>query len=247
MDTALITGAGRGIGAATARELARLGLHVAVNYHRDRDSAEAVVKEIETAGGTARAFRADVRDPSEVTDLVTDVTAAFGPIQALVCNANIAPPFAPLAEMSWETFIGKVDGELAAVFHITRAVLATMPDRGRIVYVSSLSAELTRSGAIAHASAKAALDAFARHVALEAGPRGIAVNVVSPGPVRTETSPATRTPELEAVLADRSILGRMVEPEDVAAVIAAFAAGAFHAVTGARVPVEAGFRVLSGP
>ncbi|TDD91351.1 SDR family oxidoreductase [Actinomadura rubrisoli] len=243
METALITGAGRGIGAATARELARRRFHVIVNYHRDRASADAVVKDIEAAGGTARPLQADVRDPSQVAGLV----AECGPVDVLVCNANVAPPFAPLREMSWETFIGKVDGELAAAFHITQAVLADMPEGGRIVYVSSLSAELTRPTAVAHSTAKAALDTFARYVAAEAGTRGIAVNVVAPGAVRTEGSAGNLTPAFESVLEDRSVLGRMVEPEDVATVIASLTDGDFRAVSGVRVQVDAGFRVLTAP
>jgi 3-oxoacyl-[acyl-carrier protein] reductase len=233
---ALITGGGRGIGAATARELARRGYRVVVNYHRDQVAAEAVAAEI---GG--KALRADVRDPSEVARLAD----ACGPVDALVCNANITPPFGPVRSMPWEEFIGKVNDELAAAFHITRAVLDTMPPQGRIVYVSSLSADLTRPGAAAHATAKAALDTFARHMAAEASP--VAVNVVAPAAVRTEGSAAARTPELEASLAGRSVLGRMVEPEDVAAVIAAVVDGTMPALAGARIPVDAGFRVLTAP
>ncbi|MFB4301284.1 SDR family oxidoreductase [Actinomadura sp. NTSP31] len=233
---ALVTGGGRGIGAATARELARRGYRVVVNYHRDREAAERVAAE---TGGTA--VRADVRDPDDVARLV----AACGPVDALVCNANITPPFGPVRSMPWETFMGKVHDELAAVYHVTWAVLERMPERGRIVYVSSLSADFTRPGAAAHATAKAALDVFARYVAAEASP--VTANVVAPGAVRTEGSAAARTPELEASLAGRSVLGRLVEPDDVAAVIAAVVDGSLPAVAGARIPVDAGFRVLTAP
>lgn len=233
---ALITGAGRGIGAATARRLARRGYRVVVNYHRDAAAAEAVAAD---TGGTA--LRADVRDPTQVAELL----AACGPVDVLVCNANIAPPFGPLRSMPWETFFGKVEGELAAVYHLTQAVLREMPPHGRIVYVSSLSAELTRPGAAAHATAKAALDAFARHVAAEASP--VTVNVVAPAGVRTEGSAAARTPETETALAERSVLGRMIEPDDVAGVIASVVDGGLPAVTGVRIPVDAGFRVLGAP
>ncbi|MFV2173919.1 SDR family oxidoreductase [Actinomadura sp. LOL_016] len=111
--------------------------------------------------------------------------------------------------------------------------------------MSSLSAELTRPGAAAHATAKAALDAFARHVAAEASP--VTVNVVAPAGVRTEGSAAARTPETGAALAERSVLGRMIEPDDVAGVIASVVDGGLPAVTGVRIPVDAGFRVLGAP
>lgn len=192
---ALVTGGGRGIGAATARELARRGYRVVVNYRSDRESAEAVAAEV---GG--KALGADVRDPAEVARLVE----ACGPLDALVCNANIDPRFGPFRSMPWERFIGKVQDELAAAYHVTQAVLGDMPEHGRIVYVSSLSADFTRQGTAAHTTAKAALDAFARHVAAEASP--IAVNVVAPGAVRTEGSSAARTPEIEEALAGRSVL-----------------------------------------
>jgi 3-oxoacyl-[acyl-carrier protein] reductase len=240
--SALITGGGRGIGAATALELGRRGFRVIVNYHRDAEAAHEVVKAV---GGGAFALQADVRSPEGVAEMV----AACGDIDALVCNANIAPPFAPFESMPWDDFIGKVDGELAAAFHTTRAVLPGMRRRrsGRIVYVSSLSADLTRPGAIAHATAKAALNTFARHVAAEVGSFGITANVVAPAAVRTEGSAAVRTPELESSVAGRSVLGRMVEPDDVASVIASMLDGGFHAVTGAHLPVDAGFRVLTPP
>ncbi|MFG1965220.1 SDR family NAD(P)-dependent oxidoreductase [Nonomuraea sp. NPDC049028] len=241
---ALITGAGRGIGAATALELGRRGFHVIVNYHRDVAAAASVAAEIAASGGSAQAVQADVCEPGQVADLV----AACERVDALVCNANISPPFAPLTELSWPDFSGKVIGELSAVFHITRQVLDLMRKQGegRIVYVSSLSADLVRPGAIAHATAKAALNTFAQHVAAEAGGWGIAVNTVAPAGVRTEGSAAMRTPQTEAALARRSVLGRMLDPWDVAAVIGSVIDGGFGAVVGAHIPVDAGYRVLPG-
>ncbi|MEU6411243.1 SDR family oxidoreductase [Microbispora sp. NPDC046933] len=239
---ALVTGAGRGIGAATARELATRGYHVIVNYRRDEAAVKAVVDAIEEAGGTAEPVRADVREPRQVEDLI----AACRRLDVLVCNANIQPPFAPLELMAWEDFAGKVTGELAAVFHVSKLALARMREerQGRIVYVSSVAAGLVRPGGVAHASAKAALEAFARQVAGEAGPCGITVNIVAPGAVRTDASAGLRTPDVEAALGRRSVLGRMLEPEDVAAVIATVADGGFHAVTGTRVTVDAGHGIL---
>jgi 3-oxoacyl-[acyl-carrier protein] reductase len=241
---ALVTGAGRGIGAATACELGRRGFHVVVNYRNDTASAQKVAKDVEDAGGTASLAQADVCDPEQVAELV----AGYDVIDALVCNANVPPPFAAFESMPWQDFIGKVDGELAAAFHVTKHVLKVMREKGsgRIVYVSSLSAEVTRPGAIAHATAKSALETFVRHIAAEAGPYGIGVNVIAPGAVRTDAT-SWITPEIEAALAKRSVLHRMLEPEDVATVIAAVVAGDFTAVTGTRIPVDGGFRVLAMP
>jgi 3-oxoacyl-[acyl-carrier protein] reductase len=237
-QVALITGASRGIGAATARELGSRGLHVVVNYRGDEAAAEAVVKDVEAAGGTAQAVQADVCDPEQAARLV----AACPRIDVLVCNANIQPPFAPLGDMSWEAFSGKVMGELAAVFHVSKRALEVMREQGtgRIVYVSSISADRVRKGTIAHATAKAALNVFARHVAAEARRQGIAVNVVAPGVVRTDATSDVLTPELAAALSERSVLDRVLEPEDVAKVIASVTEEAFQAVTGAHILVDGG-------
>jgi 3-oxoacyl-[acyl-carrier protein] reductase len=242
---AVITGAGRGIGAATARELGRRGFHVMVNYRSDADSARKVAEDVEKSGGTASLAQADVCDPEQAADLV----ARCDTIDALVCNANIQPPFAPFDDLPWPDFIGKVTGELAAVFHVSKRALEVMRGRGagRIVYVSSVAADNTRPGAIAHASAKAALEAFARHIAAEAGADGIGVNVIAPGAVRTDAIDGVLPAERAALLAERSVLHRMLEPEDVATAIAAVVDGDLRAVTGVRIVVDGGFRVLAVP
>jgi 3-oxoacyl-[acyl-carrier protein] reductase len=239
--TALITGASRGIGAATARAFGRRGCHVVVNYRADAEAARRTADEVRAAGGTASLAQADVRDADQVAAMVAGCAA----VDVLVCNANIQPPFAPLEEIPWADFIGKVTSELAAVFHITRRVLERMRERetGRIVYVSSMSAELTRPHWIAHATAKSALETFARHVAAEAAPYGIGVNVVAPAAVRTDASAGIATPEYEAGVARRSALHRLLEPDDVAEVVAALAGGEFAAVSGVRVPVDGGARL----
>jgi 3-oxoacyl-[acyl-carrier protein] reductase len=242
--TALITGASRGIGAATAARLGRRGYHVIVNYRGNETAARAVVEDIESAGGTAQAVRADVREPAEVAELV----AACTRIDVLVCNANIAPTFAPLPVMSWADFSRKVMGELAAVFHVTQKALEVMREQrsGQVVYVSSVVADSTMPNAVSQATAKGALNTFARQVAAEAGRYGITVNTVSPGIVRTEASSAAQTPEMEAAHARNSVLGRLTEPDDVAALIATIAEGGFRAVSGAHIPVDGGFQLVTG-
>jgi 3-oxoacyl-[acyl-carrier protein] reductase len=237
----LVTGAGRGIGAATARDLGRRGFHVIVNYRSNAAAAAGVVRDIERLGGTGRAIAADVTDAWAATDLV----AQCNQLDVLVCNANIAPRFASIADLTWDDFHAKVDGELAAAFHVTKAALRVLGRGSAVVYVSSMIAELTRPGAAAHATAKAALDTFARYVAAEAGPAGIAVNVVAPGAVRTDASAATLTPEAVAERAGSSVLGRMLEPTDIGTLVGALAAGDLPGLAGVRLPIDAGFGVLA--
>jgi 3-oxoacyl-[acyl-carrier protein] reductase len=245
MDTkqvALISGAGRGIGAATARELARRGYHVIVNYRSDSQAAALVVKAIESEGGTARAIQADVCDAGQVAAMV----GTLDRVDLLVCNANtVMPPFEPFAALPWDTFARKVNGELAGVYHLTQQVLALMRDRrsGRIVYVSSTAADQVGS-VMAHSIAKAALNVFSRHIAADAGRYGVTVNTVAAGAVRTEATAKVFNDDLREYLADRSVLGRLLEPEDIARAIAVLADDAFGAGTGQVINVDGGYDVL---
>ena len=212
-----------------------------VNYRTDKASADRVVGDIENAGGTANAVRADVTDPRDVADLV----AECGRLNALVCNANIQPTFDPLAQLSWDVFIASVTAELAAAFHVTKAALPILGRGSHIVYVSSVAADTFSKGGTVLSTKKAALDAFARQVAAEAGPEGIAVNIVAPGAVRTDASAAVLTPELIAERASRSVLGRILEPADVGALVGALAAGELPGLAGVRVPIDGGDRLMA--
>jgi 3-oxoacyl-[acyl-carrier protein] reductase len=243
---ALISGGGRGVGAATARELGKRGYHVIVNYLRSADAAADVVKAIEAAGGSAQAVQANVTDETDVTRLVEQVHAEHGRIDVLVCNANtVNPPFEPLEALSWEAFSGKVNGELAGSFFLTQRVVPIMRARGagRIVYISSTAADIV-GGVLAHSTAKAALNTFSRHVAADAGRYGIAVNTVSLGAVNTDATAEVFSDGLRKYLQDRSVLGRVLEPEDAARAIASVADGGFGAAAGQVIRVDGGYGVL---
>jgi len=246
---AVVTGAGRGLGAAVARELGRRGHHVIVNYRSGVDTAQAVVNDIVANGGSAQAVAADVCDEAQVAALAETVTTEHGRIDVLVCNANtVNPRFAPLSSLSWDEFAGKVTGELAGAFFITKAALAVMREQrsGQIVYVSSTAADYVGSGRVSHGTAKSALNTFSRHVAAEAAAHGITVNTVAPGAVLTEASATVLTGDRRKHLSDNSILGRVAEPDDVAAVIGLLTDPGMRPVTGAVLRVDAGFGVLSG-
>lgn len=244
---ALVSGGGRGIGAAIAGELGGCGFHVVVNYLRDAAAAERVVAAIASASGSAEAVRADVTVAADVTRLVEGVRERHGRIDVLVANANTAPaPLEPLAELSWETFSGKVVSELGGTYVLTQRTLDSMRERGdggRIVFVSSTAAH--RVGiSIAHGVAKAALNAFARHIAAEAGRAGVTVNVVAPGAVDTEAAATALPSGTRSWLAERSVTGRLTRPADVARAVAALADGTFPATTGAVVAVDGGLDLL---
>ncbi len=243
---ALVSGASRGIGAAIARSLAQRAHHVIVNYHRNADAAKQVVTDIEAAGGTAQAEQADVCDEASVTALVDRVRAAYGRVDVLVCNANtVPPPFEPLASLPWDAFAGKVVGELAGSYHLTQRVLPIMREQraGRIIYISSTLAD--KVGMIAaHSTAKAALNTFSRHVAADAGQYGVTVNTIALGAVNTDATAGFLDDDRRASLAQRSVHGRALEPEDIGAAVALLADGGFASVTGQVIRLDAGFDVL---
>ncbi|MFH9089820.1 SDR family NAD(P)-dependent oxidoreductase [Streptomyces sp. NPDC017673] len=245
--TALVTGGSRGIGAATSRELAARGYRVAVNYFSNREAADQVVKQIEADGGEAFAVQADVYDPGQAADLL-ERSAADGHLDVLVCNAGARFTPTPLHALTWDDFHAKVTRELASVYTLTQRALAVMgaQGRGRIVYVSSAVADGPPTvGMAAHGTAKAALNTFARFVAFEAGPLGVNVNVVAPGFVRTEAS-ATQPLEFQRRLAERTPLGRVADPEDVARAIAMLVGDEAGFITGAVVSVDGGQTLARG-
>lgn len=220
--TTIITGSSRGIGAAVARELAARGHRVVVNHRNSAPEADALVKEIAAAGGTAVAHAADVCDAEQARGLVARAVAEFGTVDALVCNANVGLAQGSVVDVDWSVFAGKVNDELAAAFHVTQAAFKEMAGRGRgrIVYVSSDAYRGPAAPVMAaHSVAKSALNAYARFVAREGAPQGIGVNILSPGLVRTEAVQAIPQELFDQMVA-RIPAGRAGEPEDVARAVA---------------------------
>jgi 3-oxoacyl-[acyl-carrier protein] reductase len=238
---ALVTGGSRGIGAATSRLLGARGAKVAVNFARDRVSADAVVAALAQCGAEAFAVQADVRDEDQVRTMVATVAQRYGPIDILVSNAGMSFAVKPIADMLWSEFAQKLNDELKAAFVLTQAVAPAMAERhyGRIVYVASGLARRPGPNMAAHGSAKAALVQFARCVAAEYGPQGILANVISPGLVRTDATRHQPEENMKRV-ALLTPLGRVAEPEDVAHAIALLVGDDCRFITGAYLPVNGG-------
>ena len=237
---ALVTGASRGIGRATALALAAAGRRVAVGYASDADAAGSTVASILDQGGTALPCAIRVEDAEAVDAAFTLVEGELGPVELLVNNAGVTADglVMRMSDDAWQRVIAV---DLTGAFHtIRRATPKMMRARfGRIVNVSSVVAHVGGAGQANYGAAKAGLVGLSRAVARELGGRGITCNVVAPGPVATEMTEAMGPAWLETVGALVPV-GRPGTPEECAAVIAFLASEAAGFVTGAVIPVDGG-------
>lgn len=237
---ALVTGASRGIGQATAVALARRGYSVGCGFSKDSEGAQATTTEITTAGGTAVPVRIDVVDTESVDTAFSELENTLGPITVLVNNAGLTRD-GLIVRMSEEDWGDVVATNLTGAFHtIRRATPKLMRARwGRIVNVSSVSGQIGAPGQANYSAAKAGLVGLSRAVARELAPRNVTCNVVAPGPIVTAMT--TDLPaEWQSAMAAAVPLGRMGQPEEVASVIDFLCSEAAGYITGAIVPVDGG-------
>ncbi len=239
--TALVTGASRGLGEAMAMKLAACGARTAVNYFGSPDRAQGVVARIRKAGGTAEAFRADVRDEAQVQALVDQVRKAFGPIDILVINATGPQPFIKLEELTWRDCLDMLEFFVKSPLLLAKAVVGPMKERkyGRIINIGSEVFERGVPEFSNYVSAKGAQLGLTRSWALELAPWGITVNHVSPGWIPTERH-AGDPQAMKDAYAAAVPMRRMGKPEDVAEVVAYLASDGAGFVTGQKISVNGG-------
>ncbi|MEV0326727.1 SDR family oxidoreductase [Micromonospora echinospora] len=217
----VITGGGRGIGAATARRLARAGHDIALCYRRDHDAATAVLADVHAAGRHGIAVPTDTRDPDQVTHLFDTAADTLGPVTGLVNNAGITSPIGPFVDLTVDDIRRVVDVNVVGYLLCAQQAARRMTAGAAIVNVSSVAATLGSPGEYIHyAASKAATDTLTVGLAKELAPRGIRVNAVAPGIVRTEIHALSGMPDRPDRAADRILLGRAGEPDEVAAAIA---------------------------
>lgn len=240
---ALITGGGRGIGAATARHLARQGYQLCINYRHDRGSAEALVAEIRAQHSVpCIAVQADVSVEAEVMRLFDEMDLRLGPITHLVNNAGILQPQMRVLEMNAERINKTLTTNVTSYFLCCREAVRRMVPGGAIVNVSSAAARLGSAGEyVDYAASKGAIDVLTKGLSLEVAAQGIRVNGVRPGFIHTDMHADGGEPgRVERVKGNIPLL-RGGQPAEVAAAIAwllsdeaSYATGTFIDVAGGR-------------
>jgi NAD(P)-dependent dehydrogenase (short-subunit alcohol dehydrogenase family) len=238
----LVTGGGRGIGAAIARAAARDGWAVAVNYVASAEHAEATAAAIRAEGGTAHALRADVSDPDQVALLFAQIDTLGAPLRGLVNNAGGSADFR-IAEMTPEQYDRIMNGNVRSAAFCARHAIPRMAAAGggTIVNMSSRAAVLGgQPGRVIYAAAKAALDGFTVGLANEVGKQNIRVVGVRPGVIATDSQVARAGAERLAAMTATIAAGRPGTPEDVADVVAFLLSDGARYITGSTVDIAGG-------
>ena len=236
---ALVTGGSRGIGAAIARRLAADGAAVAITYSASPDKADAVVKQIEAAGGKAVALQADAADPEQQRQAVKSTVEKLGRLDVFVNNAGVAT-MGPLDEVKPEDYDRQFAINVRGLFFATQEAARHLPEGGRIVFIgSNIGERVPFPGISVYAMTKAAVANLTRSLARELAPRNITVNNVAPGPIDTDMNPADGP--IAEMVRSYVALGRHGTGDDVAAVVSLLAGPGGKFVTGATYLVDGGF------
>jgi 3-oxoacyl-[acyl-carrier protein] reductase len=248
--TALVTGASRGIGRATAAALARAGAHVLVHYGRSAQEAESLVVEIQTKGGRATAISADLGTPDGASLLAKKVRSIVGDrLDVLVLNAGISKA-ARIGDYTIDDFDSLFATNVRGPFFLVQQLLPVLGEESNIIVISSAVARtvvgkpgLENPSILAYASTKGALETLVKNWAALLGPSGIRVNAVAPGVIDTDMSNFTKTEAGREVALGMQALKRLGKPDDVADVVAFVASDAARWITGASIPVDGGLKL----
>jgi NAD(P)-dependent dehydrogenase (short-subunit alcohol dehydrogenase family) len=240
--TALVTGASRGLGRAIAIALAREGAAVAVNYRERSAEGEGVAQEIRALGGKALAVQANVADRSQVRAMAERTLRELGPVEILVNNAGVMRR-GDLGDFEWDQMEGMRATNVDGLVNVTRAFVEGMKRKkfGRIVNLTSVAAMGTSMpGTTFYAATKAAVSVITRRFAMELGPAGITVNAVAPGFILTDMAKSGRGPEDFAQIAEKAMVRRVGQPEDIAHAVAFLCAIESSFITGQILTVDGG-------
>lgn len=236
---ALITGGGRGIGAATAVALAEAGMDIVLTYESNADRAGETAALVEKTGQRALAVQSDAADPAAVTNAVETAVSAFGRLDVLVNNAADFS-MAPLDEVTLEALDHAIAVNVRAPFVAAQAAARHMEPGGRIITIGSNVVDRTPfPGLSLYAMTKSAATGLTKALARDLGPQGITANLVVPGPTNTDANPSDG-PAAETI-ASLTALNRYADPQEIAATIAHLCNAPY--ITGATIHVDGGFTV----
>lgn len=238
--TVLVTGSSRGLGRAMALAFADGNHNVAVHYVNSSGPAEEVVAAIETAGGTAAAFQADVSSSESCTALIAAVQEKFGGLDILVNNAGITNDGLAM-RMKEEQWQSVIDTNLSSAFHLSKASLRGMLKSkwGRIINIASVVGIVGNAGQLNYVSAKAGLIGFSKALAQEVAKKGLTVNSVAPGFIRSDMT-SELPEELKESYISRIPVGRFGEPEEVANLVYFLASDKAAYINGQTITVDGG-------
>jgi 3-oxoacyl-[acyl-carrier protein] reductase len=240
---AVVTGASKGIGAATAKALAAAGAAVVVNYASDQKGAEGVAAAITAKGGKAVAVKADVAKAADVHRLFEEAKKAFGRIDILVNNAGIYQ-FQALDEITEDSFHRHFNTNVLGTLLTTKEAAKQFgPNGGSVINISSVASETATPTASVYSATKGAVDTLSRVLAAELGPRKIRVNVIAPGGVETEGTHAAGVigSDFEKSMISKTALGRLGQPDDIARIAVFLASDDSGWLTGERVVASGGY------
>lgn len=243
---ALVTGASKGIGRATAERLGKDGAFVIVNYSSDKPGAEATVKSITAKGGKAVALQGDVSKVATIKKMFAELTEILKKeklehLDILVNNAGVFP-MGTLFDTKEEDFDKIFDVNVKGLFFTTQEAVKLMGDGGRVINISTTLTRVGSNSMLAYAASKGAVDILTRDMAIALGPKGITVNAINPGLTRTEgTSGMTANNEAMKMFADKTALGRIGEPQDIAEVVAFLANDNSRWVTAQSIEASGGY------
>jgi 3-oxoacyl-[acyl-carrier protein] reductase len=241
--TALVTGASRGIGRASALALAKEGAQVLVHFSSSEQEADAVVAEIRKAGGKADKVGADLRQADGPHTLAKRVRAIVGDrLDILVANAGVSKS-ASIEDTKVEDFDNLFAVNVRAPFFLVQQLLPAMCKGSNVIFTSSLAARATVGTLSAYAATKGAIETLVKHFAAALGPRGIRVNAVAPGVVETDMSNFTKTEAGREIALGLQALKRLAQPDDIAPVVAFLASDDAHWITGDTLHVDGGSKL----
>ena len=239
--TILITGASRGIGAATAKRFAEAGDRVAINFVHHKNKAEELASGLKRRGLQADVFRADISDPEDVIRMFNDVHKAFGPVDVLVNNAGIAEqkPFAEITLQDWERMF---DIDVKGMYLCAQASLSDFLQKqsGSIINISSVWGITGASCEVHYSAAKAAVIGFTKALAKELGPSNIRVNCVAPGVIDTDMN-ASLAGDVISWLREETPMGSIGTPEQISDAIFFLASTSADFITGQILSPNGGF------